>query len=199
MNPASRPSPRAEQALQDYIGLGETRSLAALLHHYRSQLAAKAPPTRRLETLKLWSVTYHWGERALQHDAQLLAQQAQLRQRTEQETLEREHAAALARADALEAKADEAVKALSPQQLAANPVALCRVVELASAIRHRERGEPSSIVRTEQTGPGGAPIAVNLTASPEWLDLRSRLLAALRPYPGALQAALSALREDASP
>lgn len=42
-------------------------------------------------------------------------------------------------------------------------------------------------------------VTVNLTASPEWLELRARLTAALQPYPDARAAVARALAGDAAP
>lgn len=56
-----RQNPKAEQAFLDYVALGPGRSLSALIEAYQS--APKAPPTKRLETLKDWSTKYHWQAR----------------------------------------------------------------------------------------------------------------------------------------
>lgn len=54
-------NPNAEQAFLDYVGLGPGRSLSALAERYQTD--TKTPPTKRLKTLKDWSVRYHWQTR----------------------------------------------------------------------------------------------------------------------------------------
>ncbi|MGH2354095.1 MAG: hypothetical protein ACRDJN_21015 [Chloroflexota bacterium] len=57
----ARETARARQAWADYLALGPGRSLEGLLDRYQS--APKAPPTRRLKTLKAWSRAYGWQAR----------------------------------------------------------------------------------------------------------------------------------------
>ena len=52
---------KAAAAFADYIGMGPGRSLASLCNRY--QKSTKAPPTKRLETLKEWSTKYQWQAR----------------------------------------------------------------------------------------------------------------------------------------
>ena len=54
-------TPRAKQAFNDYVALGADRSLEKLLAVYET--ATKAPPTRRIESLKAWSRTFGWQAR----------------------------------------------------------------------------------------------------------------------------------------
>lgn len=54
-------NPNAEQAFLDYAALGPARSLEAL--HRRYQSVPESSPTRRLPTLKTWSVKYQWQAR----------------------------------------------------------------------------------------------------------------------------------------
>jgi hypothetical protein len=52
---------RAAQAFADYVAMGPTRSLEALAERYRT--ASKTIPTKRIATLKDWSVKYRWQAR----------------------------------------------------------------------------------------------------------------------------------------
>lgn len=55
-------SNKAITACNDYLRMGIGRSLYKLVARY--QTAAKSVPTKRLGTLKEWSTTYGWQERA---------------------------------------------------------------------------------------------------------------------------------------
>lgn len=55
-----RETPRAKQAWNDYLAMGEGRSLENLLKRYQNQAAA---PTNRLPTLKDWSRKHNWQAR----------------------------------------------------------------------------------------------------------------------------------------
>lgn len=52
---------KAHAALLDYYQLGDGRSMTKLLERYRD--VPKTSPTRRLPTLKKWSVTHFWQAR----------------------------------------------------------------------------------------------------------------------------------------
>jgi hypothetical protein len=58
---------KAHTAFLDYVRMGSGRSLAKLIAQYQDQGAAKVglekPPTKRLNTLKEWSVTHEWQKR----------------------------------------------------------------------------------------------------------------------------------------
>lgn len=64
----------AYRALVDYAMLGSDRSLDGLATQYRSDPDAH-PPTRRRNTLAIWSVTYNWQARIGDYDEQLAAQE----------------------------------------------------------------------------------------------------------------------------
>ncbi len=57
------------QALRDYAAMGAGRSLAKLCERYQkvSKSSPEQPPTRRLPTLKGWSVKFHWQARILDY------------------------------------------------------------------------------------------------------------------------------------
>jgi hypothetical protein len=55
-----REGPRPRQAWADYVAMGPGRSLESLLERYRNVASA---PTNRLNTLKEWSVAFHWQDR----------------------------------------------------------------------------------------------------------------------------------------
>lgn len=59
---------RAIQACNDYLRLGPGRSLAKLLNRYQS--GTEVPPTRRIGTLKTWSVSFGWQQRAAAYDTE---------------------------------------------------------------------------------------------------------------------------------
>jgi hypothetical protein len=59
-------SPRASRALLDYLNLGPGRSLPALVQRYKNQ---ESPPTRALNTLRMWSSKDDWAARAASFDA----------------------------------------------------------------------------------------------------------------------------------
>lgn len=61
-------SKRAVIACNDYLRMGPGRSMAKLLERYLS--ATETPPSRRLKTLKDWSVAYGWQGRATWYDAE---------------------------------------------------------------------------------------------------------------------------------
>ena len=61
----------AVSACNDYLRMGPGRSLQGLLDGYRPQSAPKAPPTKRLETLKDWSGRFEWQARAGAYDAEI--------------------------------------------------------------------------------------------------------------------------------
>lgn len=62
-------TPRAKKAFLDYVTLGESRSVQKLHDRYRdpeqfSQTGGPTkPPTRQLNTLKLWCAAYNWTSR----------------------------------------------------------------------------------------------------------------------------------------
>lgn len=57
----ARETPRALQAFNDYLAMGDGRSLRDLWARYRS--GTESPPTRLLSTLGKWSRIYRWQER----------------------------------------------------------------------------------------------------------------------------------------
>lgn len=59
-----KPSTDAEAAFNDYVGLGDGRSLRKL--HARYQDDPNPTPTKRLKTLKEWSARYGWQDRIRQ-------------------------------------------------------------------------------------------------------------------------------------
>ncbi len=54
-------TPRAQQAFNDYLAMGDDRSLEKLLAVY--QKGTENPPCQKLRTLKEWSRKYKWQER----------------------------------------------------------------------------------------------------------------------------------------
>ena len=83
---------RAFAAFCDYRDMGPARSLRLLLKQYqganRPQTAPKAPPTRRLKTLKLWSRRYAWPRRTQAFDAHLELLSRREREKAYMEDLE---------------------------------------------------------------------------------------------------------------
>jgi len=67
--PIAGETPRANGALNDYVNLGDGRTLDQLAQSYRSRpkTGPERPPTRQLSTLKVWSATYHWQARLARH------------------------------------------------------------------------------------------------------------------------------------
>jgi hypothetical protein len=82
-----RESDKAVQACNDYLRAGPGRSLAKLCERYQSVSRAypEQPPTRRITTLKEWSVAYNWQARTTAFDAA-----ADARKTVEQEVRRRE-------------------------------------------------------------------------------------------------------------
>lgn len=64
----SNESNNALIACNDYLRMGVKRSLANLCRRYAEQGLEK-PPTKHLNTLKLWSVKYSWVNRSTEYDA----------------------------------------------------------------------------------------------------------------------------------
>ena len=54
-------STRALQAFNDYLAMGDDRSLEKLAHQYQSR--TENPPTRQLSRLKRWSQQHRWQAR----------------------------------------------------------------------------------------------------------------------------------------
>jgi hypothetical protein len=73
-------SPQATRAYADYVSLGPDRSLDALIGRYRS--GTIPAQTRRLSTLKQWSILYRWQGR-LQALADAARAEAEARQAAE--------------------------------------------------------------------------------------------------------------------
>jgi hypothetical protein len=69
-----RESSAANRALRDYLALGPTRSLAALLDRYAGQPGA---PTHSAGTLRNWAGMFFWADRAQYFDSIQAAQQRQ--------------------------------------------------------------------------------------------------------------------------
>lgn len=59
---------KATQACNDYLRMGPGRSLSEL-HRQYTEFYQKQPPTEALGTLKKWSTSYGWVERAEEWDA----------------------------------------------------------------------------------------------------------------------------------
>jgi hypothetical protein len=103
---------KAHNALMDYFLMGSGRSLNLLLEKYRAQIVSevylKAPPTKRLQTLKNWSSRYHWQARiarqAENDNAIILDQRRQALEKIEAEFRERH----MGEAEALAILADHA-------------------------------------------------------------------------------------------
>lgn len=70
-----KPNPQAEAAFNDYVDLGDGRSLRKLHARYRSDI--NPTPTKRLKTLLEWSARYRWQERI--HQAEAAAAEEKLR------------------------------------------------------------------------------------------------------------------------
>jgi len=74
--PIEGESVNARRALEDYCWMGwrgeKSRSLQNLVALYENELASKAPPTKRLRTLKEWSRKFHWTTRAQEFDNKIL-------------------------------------------------------------------------------------------------------------------------------
>ena len=167
-------SVRARQAWADYLGLGPDRSLAKLLERYQS--ASGSFPTKRLSTLKSWSVAFVW--------------QARLTAIADQAAKEAEESEAVYRRDALEtgfALAHERVRVLKqlarqlfdeltvggrlwlsePKQVGAGQTAMIEHFNAAEIEQFRglladiakEKGERKDI--QELSGPHGGPIEIN--------------------------------------
>lgn len=61
-----RETPKAAQAWNDYLAMGQERSLAKLLARYREQAGHEGgmrPPTVKWATLSLWSRAHNWQQR----------------------------------------------------------------------------------------------------------------------------------------
>lgn len=66
--------PRARQAFEDYVAMGEGRSLDRLWKAYRERQeigSEAATPTRRFRTLADWSTRYRWQERLANREREL--------------------------------------------------------------------------------------------------------------------------------
>ncbi len=78
-------SPRALQACNDFLRLGEGRSLVRLLARY-TKTDQNQPPTRSRPTLKDWSMRFDWATRALLYDATVIEQAKNARRAAVMET-----------------------------------------------------------------------------------------------------------------
>lgn len=61
---------RSVQACNDYLRMGPGRSLGSLRLKY-AEMFQTVPPTTALSTLKVWSLRYHWQDRAAEFDKRL--------------------------------------------------------------------------------------------------------------------------------
>lgn len=77
---------KAVQACNDYLRMGAGRSLSLLAQKY-TENDQKRPPTKAEGTLKDWSTTYGWVERASLYDAELERLRTEAAQRAMQEGL----------------------------------------------------------------------------------------------------------------
>lgn len=71
-----KPSTDAEAAFNDYVGLGDGRSLRKL--HARYQDDPNPTPTKRLKTLKEWSARYGWQDRIRQAETEAAEEKLRL-------------------------------------------------------------------------------------------------------------------------
>jgi hypothetical protein len=94
---------RANQALRDYAFMGGGRSLLKLVRQYQSyakpvpggsQKLITDPPSRHLQSLKVWSSTYKWAERVDAWDRLQLADEQVLWAERRRQALERNYEAA---------------------------------------------------------------------------------------------------------
>lgn len=88
---------KAFSAFQDYLSLGEGRSVGKLLAYYRGQNAGEVgmptePPTKRKNTLTDWSSRFDWVTRAEAWDLNQLAAQAEFMADRRNQLIEREWA-----------------------------------------------------------------------------------------------------------
>lgn len=70
---------KATQACNDYLRMGSGRSLQKL-HQIYTRSTPELPPTRHIETLKVWSGRYDWQKRAGEYDAEIERQKNEARQ-----------------------------------------------------------------------------------------------------------------------
>lgn len=77
---------RSMQACNDYLRMGAGRSLQKLLNRYQND--TESPPTKRLKTLKDWSVSFNWQIRAATHDAEVERQKNDAAEQHRREALE---------------------------------------------------------------------------------------------------------------
>jgi len=71
-----RETNNAKRAFEDYLAMGDGRSLRKLQEHYRqrNQEGTKSrSPTVRMSTLREWSMRHHWQARIAEIDAQQVA------------------------------------------------------------------------------------------------------------------------------
>jgi len=97
-------SRKAIIACNDYLRLGPGRSLARLLEIYRQrgQVGAETCPTKRLNSLKEWSASFGWQERAARYDAETERQKTEYARQVMTTGLAQAHE----RAERLKAMAD---------------------------------------------------------------------------------------------
>jgi hypothetical protein len=174
-------TPRALQAYGDYLALGATRSLLALVERYQSQ-TKPGPPTRLLSTLKGWSASHQWQARVMAHERAL---QAEDRRRADQERLDelaKRRALQMALAVEMQKHGIEAVRrhSLAGTINAGQAVALLRE---GAALLFKALGAPDLSVAHDI----GIDLHVDLsTLSDEELEeRRARLRLLISPHQGA--------------
>lgn len=82
-----RETKRATQACNDYLRMGAGRSLLKL-HRTYAEYGPEKPPTRHLATLKIWSSSFAWQERAVAYDAEIERQKNEYTEQRRREAME---------------------------------------------------------------------------------------------------------------
>lgn len=129
-------SAKAYAVCQDYCFMGTARSLDKLVTLYlekRPQSAPKAPPTKRIKTIKRWSSSFDWSDRANRWDGYEMAIEEQQLAQARQEWLPSRIEAQknwLDRADRLRAIADKLLDIFEAVFLSIDPENLPSADEL---------------------------------------------------------------------
>lgn len=152
-------TPAAQQAFEDYWGLGDGRSLSALAALYRQRSdSGEEVPTTRERTLGEWSTQHGWQDRLKQR----IAEEAE---RTREEM--RKRAAKFREAVATGIEADvrrylQRLQAEGGNVLAESAADLERMVKLYYALCEQPLAE-----RHEHTGAGGGAVQVQHGFDPD--------------------------------
>jgi hypothetical protein len=141
-------SPQALRAFCDYLNQAPPRSLEKLAEQYRFGTASD-PPTRRINTLKVWSRQHRWQERVQEHEREIAREAAK---KARQQRLQVARAA--------RGKGVEALARLMPDDLARLPSAVVRLLEYADSCERRDMGEPDQ--RVEIGGPDGGELTFTI-------------------------------------